>query len=176
MLLHFQVTKKLAGNAAQTAAWATNVGNELGQVLISVLTGDEGKGLLPMAAGLVQRYANAGEPPPQLLYVDRDCCSPVIGGKSKTANMFAEWEQVVVKLDVWHFTRRFSLGVSSESHHLFGLFMGRLSHCIFEWDAGDVALLRQAKRSELAAKQQQQAVSDAQVNDLPFIALFNFVL
>ena len=32
-----QVTKKLGGNAAGTASWATNVGNELGQVLSSVL-------------------------------------------------------------------------------------------------------------------------------------------
>jgi len=37
-----QVTRKLAGVAAGTAAWATNVGNEHGQILISVLTAAEG--------------------------------------------------------------------------------------------------------------------------------------
>ncbi|KAJ8346395.1 hypothetical protein SKAU_G00277960 [Synaphobranchus kaupii] len=59
-----KVTKKLAGFAADTAAWATNVGNEFGQVLISVLTSAKGKGLLPMAAGLMQRYRVAGVAPP----------------------------------------------------------------------------------------------------------------
>ena len=161
------MTKKLAGDAAQTAEWATNVGNELGQVLITVLTASEGRGLLPMCAGLVQRYANAGEDPPKLLYVDRDCCS-VGGARSKAGSMFPEWDQLVVRLDVWHFMRRFAVGVTTESHQLYGLFMGRLSHCIFCWDAGDVALLRQAKRSELVEKQRWTSPSDDQVNDLPF--------
>ncbi|XP_064856843.1 uncharacterized protein LOC135559888 [Oncorhynchus nerka] len=50
-----KVTKKLAG----TAAWATNVVNEYGQVLIKVLTDSEGEGLLDMAAGLQQRYSRS---------------------------------------------------------------------------------------------------------------------
>ena len=40
-----QVTKKLGENTAGTASWATNVANELGQVLSSVLTDSEGDGL-----------------------------------------------------------------------------------------------------------------------------------
>ena len=40
-----KTVKKLAGNAAFTATWATNIGNEFGQVLISVLTASEGNGL-----------------------------------------------------------------------------------------------------------------------------------
>ena len=55
------MTKKLGGAAADTAAWVTNVGNERGQVLMSVLTEREGDGLLPMAAGLMRRYREAGE-------------------------------------------------------------------------------------------------------------------
>ena len=31
----FQVAKKLAGQSKGTATWATNVGNEVGQVLIT---------------------------------------------------------------------------------------------------------------------------------------------
>ncbi|XP_028461389.1 uncharacterized protein LOC114573402 [Perca flavescens] len=38
-----KVTKKLAGAAAGAAAWCTNVGNEHGQVLVSVLTAGEGR-------------------------------------------------------------------------------------------------------------------------------------
>mgnify|MGYP001554193553 CR=1 FL=1 len=70
-----QITRKLAGAAAGTAPWCTNVGNEKGEVLISVLTEKEGDGLRDMAKGLQQRYRNAGEEPPVLLYVDRDCCN-----------------------------------------------------------------------------------------------------
>lgn len=54
--LYFQIVKKLAGYSAGTALWATNVGNEFGQVLISVLTAGEGHGLRHMTAGLVDRY------------------------------------------------------------------------------------------------------------------------
>ena len=70
----YQVTKKLAGAAAGTAAWVTNIGNEFGQVLNSVLTASEGSGLRPMATGIIRRYEVAGIPPPVLLYTDRDCC------------------------------------------------------------------------------------------------------
>ena len=72
-----QITKKLAGGAAGTAAWVTNVGNEYGQVLMSVLTAAEGDGLVDMAAGLMRRYREAGKAPLKVLYVDRDCCTTV---------------------------------------------------------------------------------------------------
>ena len=81
------MTKKLAGTASDTAAWVTNVGNEHGQVLMSVLTCSEGsEGLSRMAAGLMRRYQLAGVPPPQLMYVDRDCCHR--DGEAKTAALF----------------------------------------------------------------------------------------
>ena len=52
-----KVCKKLQGTAAGSASWCTNVGNEKGEVLISVLTESEGlEGLRPMASGLIQRY------------------------------------------------------------------------------------------------------------------------
>ncbi|MED6256181.1 hypothetical protein ATANTOWER_021446 [Ataeniobius toweri] len=52
-----KVTKKLASAASDTAAWVTNVGNEYGQVLMSILACSEGsEGLDAMAAGLMGRY------------------------------------------------------------------------------------------------------------------------
>ena len=101
------MTKKLAGAAANTAAWVANVGNEYGQVLNSVLTCAEGEGLSPMAAGLMRRYRLAEVPPPQLMYVDRDCCSGV--GGSKTAALFNNWDRLVVRLDIWHLIDRKSV-------------------------------------------------------------------
>ena len=53
-----KVCKKLQGTAAGSASWCTNVGNERGEVLISVLTESEGlEGLRPMATGLIKRFA-----------------------------------------------------------------------------------------------------------------------
>ncbi|XP_024117483.1 uncharacterized protein LOC112139021 [Oryzias melastigma] len=84
-----EVTKKLAGAASDSAAWPTNVGNERGQVLMSVLTCSEGaEGPSRMAAGLMRRYRLAKVPPPQLIYVDRYCCSR--DGVSKTAALFSD--------------------------------------------------------------------------------------
>ncbi|CAM4570443.1 unnamed protein product [Leuciscus chuanchicus] len=98
-----KVTQKLAGAAAQTAAWATSTDRLM---LTSVLTDTEGAGLLSMAAGLMRRYRDAGVEPPQLLYVDRDCCSS--HGGSKTADMFRKWDKLVIRRDIWHLMRRFA--------------------------------------------------------------------
>ena len=71
-----KICKKLQGAAANTASWATNVSNERGEVLISILTESEGEeALRPMAMGLMHRYERAAIDPPNLLYTDKDCCS-----------------------------------------------------------------------------------------------------
>ncbi|CAL8258403.1 unnamed protein product [Arctogadus glacialis] len=145
-----KVTRKLAGAAAHTAAWATNVGNEHGQVLMSVLTATEGGGLLPMAAGLMRRYRDAGVAQPRLLYVDRDCCSS--HGGSKAAAAFQEWDKLVVRLDIWHLMRRYASGVTTESHQLYKPFLQQLSASIFLWDPEDTARLLNAKRRTLEAQ------------------------
>ena len=51
-----KVCKKLQGTPAGSASWCTNVGNERGEMLVSVLTVSEGlEGLRPMAMGLIER-------------------------------------------------------------------------------------------------------------------------
>ncbi|XP_049326002.1 uncharacterized protein LOC103025680 [Astyanax mexicanus] len=127
-----KVTKKLAGVAGGTAAWVTNIGNEHGQVLMSVLTACEapvrGQGLLLWSWNV------------------QDC------GK------------LVIRLDVWHLMRRFAIGVTTDSHQLYGLFMAKLSGCIFEWDAEDVARLREAVQSELEQKQGVVGLTEDKLN------------
>lgn len=142
----FQITKKLAGNAKGTASWMTNVGNEYGQVLVSVLTVTEGEGLKPLVDGLIERYVRGNVNPPILMYVDRDCCG------DKFRKMFQLWPDMTIRLDIWHLMRRFADGCSSNSHPLYGTFMAHLSGCLFEWDREDVDRLREAKRSELLAE------------------------
>ncbi|KAJ7984264.1 hypothetical protein DPEC_G00362860 [Dallia pectoralis] len=70
-----KITKKLADTAKGTALWVSSVGNQIRQILVSVLTAQDGPGLDPMVSGLVQRYAQAGAAPSVLLFVDCCCCS-----------------------------------------------------------------------------------------------------
>jgi len=146
-ILSFQMTKKLAGAAKGTAFWVTSVGNEIGQVLVSVLTAQEGPGLDPMVSGLIERYTQAGAAPPVLLYVDCGCCSEA--GETKLQARFGGWPDLKIRLDIWHFMRRLAVGCTTDAHALYPLFMSRLSVCLFEWDAADVGLLRRVKREQL---------------------------
>ena len=141
-----KIVKKLAGHSTGTAAWATNVANERGQILISVLTAIEGVGLQPMAAGLMKRYLDASVPPPKVLYVDCDSCG---GGAVKTKDLFSQWSEMLISLNIWHFVRHIAVGCSTESHPMYAIFLGRLSQCIFERSQEDLQLLKHAKHCEL---------------------------
>ncbi|KAK1887156.1 S-adenosylmethionine synthase [Dissostichus eleginoides] len=105
-----KVARKLAGKSYGTATSATNVGNEHGRVIMSVLTASEGYGLSPMVEGLINRYRMAGVAPPEVLYVDRDFC-----GNTLLRRMFEEWNNMTIRLDIWHFMRRFAVGCSTDS-------------------------------------------------------------
>ena len=141
-----KITKKLAGGIDGTAAWMSNVGNEYGAILNSVLTTGEGAGLKEMCQGIVTRYKDAGEPEPNVIYVDRDCCNR--SGEPPAHVLFHPWK-FEVKLDIFHFMRRFSPGLTTEHHSLYGTFCSRLSSAIFEWDEDDIGQLQKAKRSQL---------------------------
>lgn len=134
-----KIVRKLAGASAGTASWATNVGNEKGQVLMSVMTVNEGTGLENMANGLMKRDSMAGVSP-EVLYVDRDCCTT---GKNK--RLFSLWENLVIRLDIWHFMRRIATGCNPEAHPLYySVFVSCLSQCLFQWSKEDLDLLKTA--------------------------------
>lgn len=114
-------------NAACTVAWATNVGNEFGQVFISVLTAAKESGLEQMTRALVVQYKKAGVSPPELISMDCDCC-----GARGIKALFPVWNDLCVRLDIWHFMRIIASACRTESHPLYARFMGRLAHCIFE--------------------------------------------
>lgn len=152
-----KITNKLAGKGRKTAMWATNIGNEHGQVLMSVLTVGEGSGLKQMLDGLVTRYRNAGVPPPKALYVDRDCC-----GASSVHKYLEAWPFLHIRLDIWHFMRRFPYGCTTDKHQLYSVLMGKLSQCIFKWDETDLNLLKTAKRAEMI----QQCIQNPSEDDV----------
>ena len=95
-----KIVRKLAGSISGTASLATNVGNERRQVLMAVLTVNEGTGLKSMVNGLTRRYSKAGVLPPKILYIDRDCCSA-----TKSKDLFSLCDNLVVRLDIWHLMR-----------------------------------------------------------------------
>ncbi len=102
----------------------------MGQILISVLTAQEGPALDTMAADLIRRYSDADVAPPQLLYVDYECCREGTG-QTKLKQRFGGWPDLVVKLDIYHFMRRLASGCTKDAHPLYPIFMSRLSSCIF---------------------------------------------
>lgn len=112
---------------------------------MSVMTAAEGMGLDKMTKGIQQRYETAGEPVPELLYVDRGCC----GGSSP---IFDKWPEMQVRLDICHFMRRLARGCTSDLHQLYPFLMRRLSASIFVWSAKDLDLLVRAKKAKLAEK------------------------
>ena len=123
--------------------WCTSVSNEVGEVLMSVLTAQEGPGIDLMVAGLATRYQDANLEPPVALYIDCGCCD------AKTRERFSSWPDLVIRLDIWHFMRRLAGGCTTDAHYLYGTFMARMSSCIFEWESEDVTLLQRAKRIQL---------------------------
>lgn len=142
-----KITKKLQGAAAGSAMWMTNIGNERGEILVSVLTSSESTtSLQPLANGLMERYKRHSKASPKLLYTDRDCCSNI--GQSKYQSLFNQWD-ATIRLDIWHYMRRIAGGCTTESHPLYGQFMSRLSLCIFEWDQSDLSALISAKKQEM---------------------------
>ena len=97
-----------------------------------------------MIDGIIQRYSSADVQPPEVLYVDKECC-----GESCARKLFDAWPDLKLRLDIWHFMRRFTAGCSTDAHQLYGVFMSRLSKCIYKWSSQDLKELTEAKRSEL---------------------------
>ncbi|KZS02231.1 Uncharacterized protein APZ42_000804, partial [Daphnia magna] len=164
-----KITRKLQEQWANTASWCTNVGNERGEMLVSLLTTSERiSNLGRMADGMMNRFSNAGQPHPMVLYTDRDCYKQE--GLSKYQKLFHKWENLRVQVDCWHFMRRISKSCTNESHPLYGTFMAQVSTSIFEWDGNDMALLRRSKRSKLqspgVSNPSDSAVAKAQNNQI----------
>ncbi len=121
-----KITRKLQGTAAKSVSWCCNIGNEKGEVLISILTTSESlSNLNTLAEGLMDRYEKAQKTPPLLLYTDRDCCKHE--GPSKFQRLFSKWSKLIVRMDSWHFMRRLSKMCTNESHPLYGYFMAKVS-------------------------------------------------
>ena len=83
-------------------------------------------------------------------------------GESPVLTWFRPWT-FTVRLDVFHFMRRFTNGLTTEHHPLYGTFCSKLSSCIFKWDKANIEKLQQAKRAELVKKHQGHNPTHGQV-------------
>lgn len=120
------MTKKLVSPTKGTAIWLTSVGNELGQVLIRVLTAQEGARLDLMADGLIKRYQQAGVDPPAVLYIDCGSCIEAGPDETRLKARSSGWPDFIVRLDICHFMRRIAIGCATDAHQLYPTFMSRL--------------------------------------------------
>ncbi|KAJ8333470.1 hypothetical protein SKAU_G00414780 [Synaphobranchus kaupii] len=130
------------------------------QVLNCVLTTGEGAGLDDLCQGIVKRYQDAGEPEPDVINVDRDCCSET--GATPVHVWFRPWKSKV-RLDIFHYIRRFTRGLMTEHHPLYGTFCSKLSSCIYEWDQDEICRLKEAKRAELKKKHAGNAPTEVKI-------------
>ncbi|CAH1242604.1 Hypp6883 [Branchiostoma lanceolatum] len=88
--------------------------------------------LQKLADGLVHRYQHAGQPPPILLYTDRDCCSE--SGPSKFKALFSAWDKLEVRLDIWHFMRRLAVGCTMTQSTSWIDTLGYPKPALLAWD------------------------------------------
>ncbi|KAL2083534.1 hypothetical protein ACEWY4_021307 [Coilia grayii] len=143
-----KICKKVSGEGKGTAEWCTNVANEQGQILMSVLTCEESLDKMrPMGEGLMARYRRAGEAPPELMYVDRGCCRVL--GPTSLEQLFNEWADagMLIRLDIFHWIHRFDAALRTDHHSKYKLFKSALSAAVFAYNKDDMALLLQAIRA-----------------------------
>ena len=100
-----------------------------------------------MAKGVIQRYEQAGEAAPELMYVDRGCCRE--RGSTSTEILFEEWvgSGMLIRLDAWHWMHRFDCAVRTDSHPKFAVFKSALAGALFAYNKSDMELLVKAVRA-----------------------------
>lgn len=99
--------------------WATDVGNDYGQVSMSVLTTGEGYGPSPTIHGLTRRYKEAEVPP------------LIMTGTAVGIINLEECFRTVKTVGYLALMRRLSVGCTTDAHALYATFMSRLNQYIY---------------------------------------------
>ncbi|XP_076841988.1 uncharacterized protein LOC143486080 [Brachyhypopomus gauderio] len=144
-----KVVKKLSGEGKGTAEWFTSIGNEYSQIVSFVLTCEEStKSLEPMCRGVVDRFQQANQPVPKIIYVDRGCCRAQ--GPTSVEILFQPWVDagMVVRLDIFHWIHRFDAAVRTESHSKYATFKSALAGAVLAYNRTDLERLIEAVRAK----------------------------
>ncbi|XP_056586283.1 uncharacterized protein LOC130407456 [Triplophysa dalaica] len=126
-----QVVKKLSGEGKGTAEWITSIGNEHSQIVSFVLTCEESTQCLkPMCQGVMDRFHQANQPVPNILYIDRGCCQAQ--GPSTVESLFQTRVEngMVVRLDIFHWIHRFDAAIRTDSHSKYAVFKSALAGAV----------------------------------------------
>lgn len=143
------MVKKLSGEGNATAEWFTSIGNELSQIVSFVLTCEESrKMLMPMCNGVMDRFQQASQPVPKILYVDRGCCREQ--GATAMETLFQPWVDrgMVVRLDIFHWIHRFDAAIRTDSHAKYAVFKSALAGGVLAYNRADLDLLIKAVRAK----------------------------
>lgn len=144
-----KVVKKLSGEGKGTAEWFTSIGNEHSLIVSFVLTCEESTECLqPMCRGVMDRFQQANQPVPKILYVDCGCCRAQ--GQAAVETLFQNWVDsgMVVRLDIFHWIHRFDAAIHTDSHSMLCLSLPWPERC---WPTTDLELLIKVMRAKDSA-------------------------
>ena len=151
------ILSHLAPNVRQSVQWMTNVMNESGQFVQSVLTQGEGiDQLRAMCVGVIKRFHRNKWKPPKVIYIDRDCCGDMttyhklfdpegIEGVDLSEEEIEAWKYVQIRLDIYHLMTRHDVGLTTTHHIKYNLFEAGMANCFFRFDPVDLENLQKAK-------------------------------
>ncbi len=145
----WQVVKKLSGEGKGSAEWFTSIGNENSQIVSFVLTCEESiECLEPMCHGVMDRFQQANQPVPKILYVDRGCCRAQ--GQAAVETLFLDWVDngMVVRLDIFHWIHRFDAAICTDSHSKYAVFKSALAGAVLAYNCTDLELLINAVKAK----------------------------
>lgn len=144
-----QVVKKLSGEGKGSAEWFTSIGNENSHIVSFVLTCEESiECLEPMCRGVMDRFQQANQPVPKILYVDRGCCCAQ--GRAAMETLFLDWVDngMVVRLDISHWIHRFDAAICTDSHSKYAVFKSALAGAVLAYNRTDLELLIKAIKAK----------------------------
>nr|XP_055036624.1 uncharacterized protein LOC129423839 [Misgurnus anguillicaudatus] len=144
-----KVVKKLSGEGKGTAEWFTSIANEHSQIVSFVLTCEEStERLKPMCQGVMDRFHQANQPVPKILYIDRGCCRAQ--GPTALECLFQTWVDsgMVVRLDIFHWIHRFDAAIRTDSHSKYAVFKSALAGAVLAYNRADLDLLIKAVRAK----------------------------
>lgn len=101
-----------------------------------------------MCQGVMERFEQANQPVPNILYVDRGCCRAQ--GPTAVETLFQTWvdKGMVVRLDIFHWIHRFDAAIRTDSHSKYAVFKSALAGAVLAYNRTDLELLIKAVRAK----------------------------
>lgn len=148
-VLKIDSTKKVSVEAEASGEWFTSIVNEHSQIVSFVVTCEESTECLKsMCQEVMDRFQQASQPVPKILYVDRGCCCAQ--GPTAMETLFQTWVDsgMVVRLDLFQWIHRFDAAIRTDSHSKYTVFKSALAGAVLAYNRADLELLIKAVRAQ----------------------------